>query len=202
MKRAYSVQNLLDAKFKTIDLQGEWHDAIGTPELTGSWFIFGAPKNGKTSFAMKLAKELTKYKRVVYNSVEEGFSLTIKEQLRRSEMKDVKGKFVLIQENIPEMTTFLSKKKSPNVVIIDSIQFAQMNFKEYKDLKKQFPDKLFVFVSHIKGKEPDGDTAKKIWRDANVTFKVEHFRAFPVSRYGGGKPIDVSTEKAIEYFGE
>ena len=61
MKRAYSIRNVLDAKFKTLDFEGEWLDAVGQPELGGSWMIFGGTKNGKTSLAMMLARYLTRF---------------------------------------------------------------------------------------------------------------------------------------------
>ena len=53
MKRAYSVSNVMNAKFKTLPFDGQWLEAVGCPQLGGSWLIYGAPKNGKTSLAMQ-----------------------------------------------------------------------------------------------------------------------------------------------------
>jgi hypothetical protein len=202
MKRAYSVQNVKNAKFKTLDFDGVWLSAIGKPELTGTWFIYGDPKNGKTTFALMLAKYLTKFSRVAYNSVEEGLSLTMQMALERVGMEEVGGRFILLQkEEISELVERLDKHVSPDVVFLDSVQFADMNFSDYKMLKARFPHKLFVYISHKKGREPDGRTATRIWRDANVAFNVEGFRAFPVGRYGGGESIDVNERMAEEYWG-
>jgi hypothetical protein len=202
MGRAYSVANVFDAKFRVLEFEGIWRDAVGCPELTGSWFIYGAPKNGKTSLAMMLAKYLTRFRRVGYNSVEEGLSLSIREAMKRVNMKEVKSRFVLIEkETVPELIERLSKHKSPDIIFIDSVQFMELKFSEYKRLKAQFPQKLFVYVSHIEGKQPQGATAKRIWRDANVSIRVEGFKGFPVGRYGGGDTVVISEKLADEYWG-
>ena len=56
MKRAYSVTNVLDAKFNTLDFDGGWIDNIRRHELTGSWMIYGHLKMERLVFAMMLAK--------------------------------------------------------------------------------------------------------------------------------------------------
>ena len=198
--RAYSVQNVLDAKFETLEFDGEWKDAIGCPELTGSWIIYGPPKNGKTTFAMMLAKYMTNFGRVFYDSIEEGLSQSIKLAYRRVGMNEVSGKIILEKESVSDLYARLQKNKSPRIVFLDSIQFAELKFSEYKNLKNTFPDKLFIYISHIEGKQPEGVTARRIWRDANVSIRVEGFRAFPVGRYGGGQYINISEEKATEYW--
>lgn len=201
-KRAYSVKNVMDAKFRMLPFDGEWLSAVGTPELTGSWMIYGAPKNGKTTFAMMLAKYLTRFGRVAYDSVEEGLSQTIKMAMERVGMEEVGHRLILLdKEGVDELAERLARRKSPGIVVIDSVQFLGLNFSQYKRLKEQFPDKLFVYISHVDGRKPEGSTAQSIWRDANVYFNVEGYRAFPVGRYGGGKYIDVWPEQAAEYWG-
>jgi len=202
MKRVYSVHNVIDAKFKTLEFEGEWKEAIGNPELTGSWFVYGPPKNGKTSFAMLLSKYLTRFRRVAYNSIEEGFSLSIKMALKRVNMVEVGGKLVLVKKETNELIEYLSSHKSPDIVVIDSVQFIELTFKEYKKMKAQFPHKLFIYVSHVEGRQPEGLTARKILKDSNVVFRIDRFKAFPISRYGGGEPVVISEDKAAEYWGD
>lgn len=202
MKRALSVNNILTAKYNTLPFDGEWQKAVGNPELTGSWVIYGPPKNGKTSFAFMLAKYLTQFKRVVYDSVEEGGSLTIQMQIERHKMLDVSGRFTILdKEDIDELKVRLDRHKSPDVIFIDSVQFLDMKFSQYKELKARYPQKLFVYISHVNGTQPEGQVAKRIWRDANVIFRVEGYRAFPTSRYGGGEHIDIWKERAEAYHG-
>lgn len=202
MRRAYSVANVKEAKFKTLKFDGEWAEAIGSPEMTGTWFIYGPPKNGKTSFAMKLVKYLTKFRRVAYNSVEEGLSLTIQMAMDRVQMSQVGSKVILLEkETTEELVTRLDKKKSPDIIVIDSVQFMELKFSEYKMLKERYPNKLFIYISHVEGKTPDGSTAKRIWRDANVIFRIEGFKAFTTSRYGGEGDITISEDRAARYWG-
>lgn len=201
MGQALSISKVLNVKFHTLEVDGEWSAAIGQPELTGSWMIYGAPKNGKTTFAMMLAKYLSKFVRVAYDSVEEGLSQSVQMAMERVGMKEVSGRVVLLdKEPIADLVKRLHRQKSPDVVIIDSVQFLDPSFSEYKKLKTAFPDKLFVYVSHVSGRQPEGQVAKRIWRDANVYFRIEGYRAFPVSRYGGGGTIDIWAERAAEYW--
>lgn len=204
MRRAYSIRNVLDARFKTLDFDGEWLEAVGRPELGGSWMIYGMPKNGKTSLAMKLARYLTRYCRVAYDSVEEGLSLSIQNCVERTFAGEVSRRFLLLdKESVEELTERLSKRSgSPDVVVIDSVQFLGLRWEEYKTLKERFPHKLFIYVSHVDGNLPEGRVARKIWRDADVYIRVEGFRGFPVGRYMGGEPIDVDAERAAIYWGK
>jgi hypothetical protein len=200
MARAYSIRNVLDAKFNTLEFDGVWKEAIGCPERTGSWLIFGPPKHGKTSFAMMLAKYLTRFERVFYNSVEEGLSRSIQLAYERTGMEEVPaGRILLDRDRIDDLYRRLSAPKSPNIVFIDSIQFMEMKFSEYRALKRRFHHKMFIFVSHVRGGQPEGSTAMRIWRDANVAIRVAGFRAFPTGRYGGDGYIDVDGERANRY---
>lgn len=202
MKRAYSIRNVLDARFKTLDFDGEWLSAVGRPELGGSWMIYGAPKNGKTSLAMQLARYMTRFCRVAYDSVEEGLSLSIQNCVERTFGGEGNQRFLLLnKESVEELTERLSKRCcSPDVVVIDSVQFMGLRWEEYKQLKERFPHKLFIYISHVDGNLPEGRVARKIWRDADVYIRVEGFRGFPVGRYGGETPIDVYPERAAIYW--
>ena len=76
-------------KKETLKLTGAWADAFGEPERIGVWFIWGNSGNGKSSFVMQLCKELAKFGRVAYDSLEEGASLTMQNTLRRFNMAEV-----------------------------------------------------------------------------------------------------------------
>lgn len=51
-RNAKGVREMLSMKFDTLDFKDTWHDAFGTPERRGVWFVWGNSGNGKTSFVM------------------------------------------------------------------------------------------------------------------------------------------------------
>ena len=201
VRRAYSADSVIAMERELCEFDGQWLEAVGKPELKGTWCIGGLPKNGKTSFTMQLAKYLTRWHLVAYNSIEEGISASFAETLRRCRMDEVKANrfIVLNNEDIKDIECRLSKRKSPKIVIIDSIQFLGLNTETYLRWKKRFSEKLFIYITHLQGQYPEGKTALKIWRDSDVVVKVEGFRAYPTSRYGGGKPITINEDKAAMF---
>lgn len=199
-KRAVSVTELLTTKFRIMEFTGAWKDSLGQPELSGTWIVYGPPKNGKTRFVLQLCKYLTNYTRVAYNSLEEGVSVSLREAFMEVGMQDVKHGIVLLdREQIPSLKERLRRQKSPGVIVIDSLQYTGMTYSEYKKLKDEFRNKLFVFISHSEGREPAGRVAKAVRYDANITIRVEGFKAFPNGRYGGGEPFTIWDEGAAKY---
>jgi len=202
VKRAKSVSELLNTRFKVLDFEGEWLDLIGLPELSGSWIIWGNSANGKTRFALQLCKYLTNFGKVAYNSLEEGVSLSMRKAFVEVGMEEVSNKLVLLdQETIEDLRKRLTRRKSPDIIAIDSLQYTGMTYKSYKSLREDFPKKLFVFISHADGREPSGRVAKSIRYDAFVKIRVEGYKAFPASRYGGGKPYIIWHQGAENYWG-
>ncbi len=195
MGRAASVEQVLRTRFKVLPFDGEWKEAIGCPEMTGSWIIWGNSGNGKTRFALQLCKYLCRFGRVAYDSLEEGVSASLMKALQETSMMDVRRRFVVLdKEPIDQLMERLSKGKSPDVVCIDSLQYTGMSYEQYKALKERFPKKLFIWISHAEGVQPEGRVAKKVRFDSNVKVFVRAYRAEPVSRYGGGKPYIVWEE--------
>ena len=185
MKRAISVRDILDKKYETFPFEKKWKDAFDTPESSGVWFIWGNSGNGKTSFVMQLCKELCKYDRVAFNSLEEGTCLTVQNNLKRFGMAEVSRRLSFIKEDIPALKERLRRHKSFNIVVVDSIQYTQMTYKDYIRLKEEFPDKLFIFLSHARGKNPKGDTATSVMYDADLKRWVEGYVAYSKGRYRG-----------------
>lgn len=197
LNRAISVSQLETMTFDVLPFEGEWKGLIGKPELTGSWLIWGDSGNGKTRFALQLCKYLAQFARVAYNSLEEGASASMKKAFKEVGMSEVKRKVILLaKEPISELKIRLRKRRSPDVVVIDSVQYSGMNYRDYINLIDEFQNKLFILISHADGKNPAGRTAKSIRYDAFVKIRVECYRATAISRYGGGKHYDVWPEMA------
>ncbi len=187
IKRALTAKDVMNYKPHLLDFDGRWLDLIGKPELTGTWLIWGNSANGKTRFALQLAKYMSKFARVAYNSLEEGLSQSMKAAISDVGMMDAKGFLLLDKEPINELAERLRKRKSPDVIIIDSLQYTGMNYSDYKKLKDEFRNKLFIFVSHADGREPKGQVGKSIRYDAFVKIIVAGYMAKAESRYGGDK---------------
>lgn len=203
MNKALSVTDILSKKYKLLDLQGPWLEAFDRPEATGTWFVWGNSGNGKTSFLLQMIKELSRFGKVLYNSLEEGAAHTMQQALSRSGIQDCKGKLQLVCESMEDLRTRLKRHQSPNIIAIDSFQYTGMNFKDYLDLKKEFPRKLFIYNSQCEGKLPIGKAAVKVHYDASLKIWVEGYKAFSKGRYigqNGGEYI-IWEEGARKYWG-
>ncbi len=195
MARAVNIRQLLTMKFPKIPLEGRWRELMGQPQLKGGILIWGDSAQGKTSFALQFAKELSRYEPVLYDTLEEGISESIRAACIREKMVEVGNRVLLLDnEPVPELIERLSRPKSRNVVIVDSLQYTGMTFETYKELLELFPKKLFVFISHADGKEPAGRIATQVKFNANVKIRVAGFTAYAISRYGGGTPYIISDE--------
>ncbi|MCT4640413.1 MAG: DNA repair protein RadA [Bacteroidales bacterium] len=203
MSRALSVTNILNYKPNCLPFTGKWLKSFGEPELTGCWLVWGESGNGKTRFVLQLCKYLASMCKVAYNSLEEGLSQSLKTAIIDTGMMDVKRNFLLLdKEPITELIARLEKRKSPDVIVIDSWQYTGLKYTDYTQLREMFPKKLFIIISHADGKQPAGRVAKSIRYDAFVKIRIEGYRANALSRYGGGEPYTIWEEGAAKYWGE
>jgi molybdopterin-guanine dinucleotide biosynthesis protein len=204
MTRALSVQEVLSMKKAVFPFESKWEEAFGIPERTGVWFIWGNSGNGKTSFVMQLCKELCKFGRVAYDSLEEGDSLSMQNSLKRIGMSAVNRKFLLLNcEPIDELGERIGRRKSPDFFVVDSFQYAQMSYKEYIRFKEAHRDKLIIFTSHADGRNPSGRAAKSVMYDATLKIWVEGYKAFSKGRFiGSTGEYVIWSEGAERYWGE
>lgn len=197
-KRALSIQNVEDYQPKTMGFTGRWLDTIGDPEPFGSWIIYGDSGQGKTRFTLQLSKYLLSFLnvRLAYNSLEEGLSSTFAHAMLETGLQtESKGHFELWPKyDFDEMQAALSKKRSPNVIVIDSLQYLGLTYEQYKELVKRYPKKLFIWISHESGSKPDGQAAKKVLYNSDVKIRVKNLYANIISRYHGKSIYDIWPE--------
>jgi molybdopterin-guanine dinucleotide biosynthesis protein len=203
MVRAFSPSEVMAMKKRTLDFTDAWRDAFGTPEAIGVWFVWGNSGNGKTSFVMQLCRELTKFGKVLYNSLEEGTSLSIQNTLRRFRMTECRNRFQLLDcEPLDELGKRLAKRKSPDFIVIDSFQYTQMTYKQYLTFKEANRHKLIIFVSHAAGSMPSTRASKSVMYDASLKIWVEGYRALSKGRFIGETGVyTVWDEGARRYWG-
>jgi len=186
LRRVISIDEIMSKKYKDIPFTGAWRNLLGEPEISGAWIIWGQSFNGKTSFSMQLAKELTKYGKVLYNSLEEGARKSMKQSIERNHMQEVKRRFHIVQESIDTLKERLRKRRSADIIFIDSLQYSDLNKAEYKKLKAEFDNKLFILVSHAEGKQPKGRFADFVRYDCDIKIHIEGYKAFCMSRLAAG----------------
>ncbi len=210
MGRAISNQNVLAAKFETAEFDGAWLASFGRPELRGAWIVWGGSGSGKTTFTLMLCKYLAKFGRVAYDSLEQGLSLSLQKAWERVDMAEAGSNIILLnKEGLAELKTRLKKRRSPEIIVIDSVQYVRgFNFDAFTKLKDEFPDKLFIYISQAKGANPKGNLAEQIRYDAEIKIKVEGFKAFVTTRYEdaergeGGADFVIWEQGAADYWTE
>lgn len=209
MAKALSNRNVCDANFKVADFTGEWLATFGKPELRGAWIIFGESGSGKTHFALSLLAYLTQFvDKAAYDTIEQGLSLSFKNSWLDANMAEVGNKVVVYsKEQIPALRERLRKRKSPQVVVMDSIT-ALVGFTRstFASLMDEFPDKLFIFIAHEENGKPYPAVARHVRKLAEVKIRVEGFKAYPTTRFataeGGGEEFVIWPEGAAKYYAQ
>lgn len=208
VKRALTVRNMIDMKIKRLPFTGAWFNAFGRPDATGTWFIYGNSSNGKTSFSLRLTKYLAELGlKVVYLSMEEFGADSLREAIIREELPETcEGKILFPPpETFEAFVERVESPKSPDVYIIDTIQRfrKQLDPETYYSFVERNPGKLFIIMSHVEGKDPDGKLAIEIMRDARLKIFIEGQIAFSKGRsIGPKKAFVIWEETAIRVHGE
>lgn len=203
----------MNAKFKTADFDGPWLASFGRPVLKGIWMVWGVSGVGKTNFLLQLAKYLSQFvpNKVIYDSLEEGLSLTIQEAWQRNDLQAAGTKVGLYNAvELDELNIKLSRKKSPDVIIIDSIQKLKykLRYTDIDNMRKRHPNKLFIIISQVGERgEPKGEVAKAVRHDADIKMVLEGGKAHIVTRYAdsqgnGGADFIYYQEAADVYDGK
>lgn len=104
---------------------------VGEIAPTGVWLIWGKSGSGKSSFVMQLCKELCRHYKGIYNSLEEGISLTLQNNIRTNRMSEVNSRLAFVEESIEELNERMTKRMSPHFYIIDSLQCTGLSPKTY-----------------------------------------------------------------------
>lgn len=198
-KKKFTPKELDANKGLELGLTGDWLEFAGKAERNGVWLIWGRSFSGKTAFCVRLAKHIASIGwRVCYLSLEDGAGESMRLAFKRECATTVSSRLSLWRDmRLEELIEELKKQRSPQVIIIDSLQYLGINQAGYKKLRSMFPGKLFIFISHAnERKEPIGSCANFVRFDAGVKIVVDGFVAYVNSRFGGGKPIVIWKEGA------
>ena len=202
MARSLTAKEILRIHRQNITLTGEWGNCIGTMDRHGVVMIWGNSGNGKTSAVISLCRELCNFGKTLFVSLEEGFSLSFQNTLKRFDMETCGSKFQVIDKATPEeLIERLSKPRSAEFVVIDSYQYLGLSYRQYLEFKSKLPNKLLIFLSHADGKQPSGRAAKAVKYDAMLKIWVEGYVAHSNGRFIGPTAKAVIWEQgAYEYW--
>lgn len=210
--RALSPSQIVKKKRTIYPFEGRWKDSFGCPEKHAKWFITGPSYSGKSSFIIQLLSScLTQFGVVDYNNFEEagGDSQTVVEKIMQAGINDKEKdglirffKAPIVSETHETLEDRLLKRKAAAFAVIDSLQHAEMNKKQYIEITDNLCNpkkgKSLLFISHwIKN-----DLTKFIKHDCDVKIEVIGFVANVQSRYGGNKPFIIWEDGARKYWGK
>ena len=142
------------------------------------------------------------------DTIEQGYSLSFQNSWNDANMGALGNKVIILdKEQIPALRERLRKRKSPQVVVIDSIT-ALVGFTRatFASLIDEFPTKLFIFIAHEEGGKPYPAVARHVRKLSEVKLRVEGFKAFPTTRFataeGGGEEFVIWPEGAARYYAD
>ena len=150
MQRSLTVKNLYDKKFKQFDFNGLYKEAMGTPESCGIWLVYGAEKNGKTWWSLKLADYLSGFTKVLYISAEEGTGKDFVAACRRAQLQP-DNRQLFFEEYMPldDLRIKIKSRKSAKVILMDNatVYNDELRAATFRQLRHEFPEKLFIIHS-------------------------------------------------------
>lgn len=209
LKKALTYDDVKNTKRKYIPFTGAFEEVFSTPQDKGAWLIWGASGSGKSSFVMQLVAELTKFYKVLYNSMEEDpQDENFFDRMVLFGLENKKNHLHLVQDSFEELRLRLDKKGSAKVVIIDSATYFFRGdsklrpFEQYLNLKERYPNKLFIITAHGGGGKPRSELEVSLMYDADMKIYVDAYGAFNKGRkYGRKNPFIIWEEKYEELRG-
>ncbi len=179
-----SASELVNQKFRTMGLQGKYRKLIGDPEPGFSAMIYGKPKQGKSTVAIDMAKEFTRYGKVLYCAFEEGHGYTLQDKVIRN------------KANVPGLD--FANKLPPNLsmyqfVFVDSVSDAGLDEVAFKGLikaNKPHTSILGIFHATKGGNFRGGQTYA---HDVDVLIKVDSGVAEAQGRFAPPNQINIQT---------
>lgn len=203
MPKVLNAKALSSIKYHSLPFEGKWQQSFGRPVSSGIWLVWGKSHNGKTSLIIQLIAYLAQFIRIDFYSLEERDGRSLQEGFEREKIKEAPNRVAVIHTGVTldYIRTRLSKKQAAQAVVIDSVQYMRLRKGDFEAIKEEFPDVLFIWISHAKGSDPRGSRAEDIYYDADVKIYVKGYRAFPGVRGLGPMPeFDIWPEKSAKYW--
>jgi hypothetical protein len=135
-----TAEEMANRKLDLLSFTSFWNSLFGNPARNFTMMFHGEPHNGKTIFLLKLAQYLAEtFGEVLYVSSEEFASPTMTKKVNE------------FLNPLPSRLHFAENLQDPDLsqyqfIILDSVNDLGLKINEYKELRKQHPDKAFIFI--------------------------------------------------------
>jgi hypothetical protein len=192
MPVAKTSNKLMSMQFDSLEMDEGWQNLMQDPARNMKIAIWGKPKNGKTSGALQLASYLTKFGKVIYNFVDQGFNKSTQDLWIDSGLANNPNAEPSDITSSKDLEAELKKGKYTFCfidMISDWIRTEKMKPEEFKErFMRQFPEVSFILIFEVtKGGDFKGDQGWTHLVDAIMT--VENFLIENRGRYGMGEKI-------------
>ena len=196
-QRNYSINDIDAWKFKKVGMPEEWVSHLGHITENFRMLIEGKSGHGKTEYMMKLTKMLAMhYGKVNVNSTEQGRSASLQDAFKRNNMSEIKGgKWMLCDHTQRTFEPWFERLQRPNsgrVIVLDSLDYMNLTFKQFKMMHEKFKHKSIIIVCW---NDPMDAQAKKIKYNCDIKVEVVDYMAQIRSRFGGNKPFEIWPER-------
>jgi len=135
-----TAEEMANRKLDLLNFFSFWCSLFGNPARNFTMMFHGEPHNGKTIFLLKLAQYLAdNFGEVLYVSSEEFASPTMTKKVNE------------FLNPLPSRLHFAENLQDPDLsdyqfVILDSVNDLGLKINDYKELRKEHPDKAFIFI--------------------------------------------------------
>lgn len=170
-KNIISLRDLQKARFKTLQFTGKWKELMGTPEERFSIMIYGQSGQGKSTFAINFAEYLSNnFGAVLFNSAEEGISLTLQDKLKNLKSNDL---FISHHKDFNSMKKHL-KSSTCKFVVLDSVNHMNLTPDNVEELRNMDKTRGFISIHQVtKSGEFKGDN--KFLHNCDVEIVVDNY---------------------------
>lgn len=202
--RAKTARQIIEKKRDLLEFEGEWKRVMGQPERGFFGIVWAKSFSGKTTFMVAFLKYLAeKFGGVVYDSLEEGDVGTFAKTLKEAGLLEMDS-FKVVDEPWSNLVARLLKRKSADFAIVDSFQYADIDYVQYKHDKKALEKKgkSVLFISHAEGNNPFGKSAFKVRYDVALKIQIIGYVANIEMRGNGRQRYVIWEEGAKNYWGK
>jgi len=141
----FNVKTIREKRFDTIHLDNYYRNLFGDPESKFTAMCYGPSGSGKSVFTLRFANYYADLiGKALYNSHEERVNQTIQERIVKFNIHSPKlffGNALKYDEMIHKI-----ERNHYRLVIIDSVQYMDFTYEQYKELRRTFAKRKLAIV--------------------------------------------------------